>query len=167
MQTKSFHYRELNLPPHPLHIEKRDDHYEVFDSLRRKWVQLTDEEWVRQNFTAHLIADLGYPPSVMANEIGLTLNRTRRRADTIVFGRDGSPMIIIEFKAPTVEITQTVFDQIVRYNMTMRANILIVSNGLSHYCCLIDYTDSTYRFLPSIPSYAEALLLSGQVQKSI
>ncbi len=159
MQTKSFHYCKLNLPVHPLRIEERDNHYAIFDPLRHKWLQLTDEEWVRQNFTAHLIADLGYPSSVMANEIGLTLNRMRRRADTVVFGRDGSPMIIIEFKAPSVEITQTVFDQIVRYNMAMRAKLLIVSNGLAHYCCLVNYFDSSYRFLPSLPTYAEALSL--------
>lgn len=154
MQPKSFHYIPLNLPYHPLKIEKRDDgRYEVFDSIRNKWLVLTDEEWVRQNFVNHLSEDLGYPRSVIGNEVGLSFNRMRRRADTVVFGRDGKPLMIVEYKAPTVDITQTVFDQIVRYNMVLRARVLAVSNGLSHYVCSIDYHHNNYHFLDSIPLY--------------
>ncbi len=154
MQPKSFHYTALNLPCHPLKIEKKDDgRYEVFDCIRRKWLVLTDEEWVRQNFVNYLSEDLGYPRSIIGNEVGLLLNRTRRRADTVVFGRDGKPLMIIEYKAPSVDITQSVFDQIVRYNMVLRASFLAVSNGLSHYVCSIDYDNDSYRFLESIPPY--------------
>lgn len=154
MQTKSFHYTPLNLPAHPLRIEMGlDGRPEIYDPIRSKWLLLTDEEWVRQNFVSHLVEDLGYPRSVIGNEVGLTLNRTRRRADTVVFGRDGKPMVIVEYKAPAVEITQAVFDQIVRYNMVLRARVLAVSNGLAHYACLIDYERNSYQFLKDMPEY--------------
>lgn len=158
MQTKTFHFTPLNLPPRQLRIERRSPlQYDIFDPVRGKWLVLTDEEWVRQNFVAHMVADLGYPSSVIGNEVGLRLNRTLRRADTIVFGRDGSPLLIVEFKAPSVEITQAVFDQIARYNMTLKARFLVVSNGLNHFSCEVDARESTYRFLDHIPTYQEAI----------
>lgn len=116
---------------------------------------LTPEEFVRQNFTSWLMGSLNYPPSVMANEIGIRLNGTLRRCDTVVFDPDGSPLMIVEYKAPTINVTQDVFDQIVRYNMVLHAKYLIVSNGLRHFCCRIDYNHDTYHFLPRIPDYAE------------
>ncbi|MDE6511436.1 MAG: type I restriction enzyme HsdR N-terminal domain-containing protein [Muribaculaceae bacterium] len=123
----------------------------VFDPLRRKYVALTPEEYVRQHFTAWMTEFLGYPASLMSNEVSLKLNGTNRRCDTVVFRSDGSPSVIVEYKAPTVAITQTVFDQIARYNMALRSHFLIVSNGLRHFCCEMDYDNDTYRFLPNIP----------------
>ncbi len=143
----------LNLPPAPLRIRKEGDTDFVFDPLRHKWVVLTPEEWVRQHFTAWMQSAKGYPASLMANEIGIEVNGTRRRCDTVIFNRDGSPRIIIEYKAPEVNIVQEVFDQIVRYNMSLHADYLIVSNGMNHYCCRIDYANSTYHFIPQIPEY--------------
>lgn len=131
------------------------DGVEIYDPLRRKHVALTPEEWVRQHFVDYMIGVKGFPPSLMANEIGLTLNGTRRRCDTVVFDRRGQPMMIVEYKAPTVAVTQRVFDQIVRYNMVLRARYLTVSNGLAHYCCRIDYAARSYEFLPELPAYAE------------
>jgi type I site-specific restriction endonuclease len=91
----------------------------------------------------------------MANEISLSLNGTSRRCDTVVYDRTGKPLIIVEYKANTVEITQKVFDQIVRYNMVLKARYLIVSNGMKHYCCRIDYDNHTYHFLQEIPPYED------------
>lgn len=123
----------------------------VFDPLRRKYVALTPEEYVRQHFTAWMTDSLGYPASLMNNEVSLKLNDTSRRCDTVVFRSDGTPAVIIEYKAPTVAITQNVFDQIARYNMVLQSRYLIVSNGLQHFCCEMDYENDTYRFLPQIP----------------
>ncbi len=129
----------------------------VFDPLRSKYVALTPEEYVRQHFTAWMTDSLGYPASLMKNEVSLRLNDTRRRCDTVVFRSDGSPVVIVEYKAPTVAITQDVFDQIARYNMVLRSRYLIVSNGLRHYCCEMDYDNETYTFLPNIPMWSSEL----------
>lgn len=137
---------------------------EVYDPLRRKHVALTPEEWVRQHFVDYMIGTKGFPAGLMANEIGLTLNGTRRRCDTVVFDRRGRPMMIVEYKAPGVAITQKVFDQIVRYNMALRASYLTVSNGLAHYCCRIDYAAGGYAFLPELPDY-ESCCRGGEGQK--
>lgn len=147
-------YPQLNLPPAPLRIKSERDVTKVFDPLRGRWVVLTPEEWVRQHFTSWLQTALGYPAALMANEIGIEVNGTRRRCDTVIFSREGSPRIIVEYKSPDVTISQTVFDQIVRYNMCLRADYLIVSNGMLHYCCKLDYTDNSYHFIPKIPDYA-------------
>lgn len=148
-------YPNLNLPPIALDLKQEGSTIKVFDNLRQKYVVLTPEEWVRQHFTSHLIFGLHYPELLMANEIGLTLNGGQKRCDTVVFDRDLSPLIIVEYKAPTVKITQTVFDQIARYNMNLKARYLIVSNGLAHYCCKMDYVSNSYQFIPQIPDYRE------------
>lgn len=146
-------YPELNLPTVPLRIQEEGEYTKVFDPLRKKWVVLTPEEWVRQHFTAWLASEFHYPVSLTSNEIGIEVNGSRKRCDTVVFRRDGTPLIIVEYKAPDIKITQDVFDQIVRYNMQLHASYLIVSNGLTHYCCKIDYQNNTYHFLPKIPDY--------------
>lgn len=144
----------LNLPQKQFNIKKSDDgRLRIFDRLRRKFVALTPEEWVRQNFVAFLIDDRGFPAGLMANEVSLTQNGISRRCDTLVSDRNGRPFVIVEYKAPTVAVTQNVFDQIVRYNMVFQARYLIVSNGLAHYCCSIDYTTGSYTFLEEIPHY--------------
>ncbi len=150
---------ELNLPSMQIKVQKGTDGVErVWDGLRQRFVALTPEEWVRQHFVNWLINGKGYSRSMMANEIGIHVNGMPRRCDTVVFGRDKNPMVIVEYKAPDVKITQDVFDQIVRYNMTLHASYLIVSNGLNHYCCKIDYTHNTYHFIPVIPDYSTLIL---------
>ena len=151
----------LNLPPADLRLRTEGDTVKVYDPLRNKYVVLTPEEFVRQHFTSYLIHTLHYPKSIMANEVGLDLNGTKKRCDTVVFGLDGSPMVIVEYKAPGVSITQDVFDQIVRYNMRLKARYLIVSNGLRHYCCINDYAHDRYHFIPRIPDYSETFPFSG------
>ena len=146
--------QKLNLPEYSdVRICRDGDALKIFDRIRKKFVVLTPEEWVRQNFVNHLIENLGYPESLIANERGIELNGTSRRCDTVVFDRYGLPAMIVEYKAPTVNITQEVFDQIVRYNLVLHARFLIVSNGLTHYCCQIDSTTGSYTFLPAIPDY--------------
>lgn len=127
----------------------------IFDILRKKYVALTPEEWVRQHFTRFLLQEKGYPLGLMANEIQVNLNGTRKRCDTVLFNRDLTARMIVEYKAPSVEITQAVFDQITRYNMVLKVDYLVVSNGLRHYCCRINYLNGTYSFLPEIPCYNE------------
>ncbi len=145
----------LNLPPYEYRLQKSPRGINIYDTLRHRFVALTPEEWVRQHFVAFLINQKCYPTSLMNNEIALTLNGTRRRCDTVVFDGHGRPLVIIEYKASSIPVTQAVFDQIVRYNMVLQARYLIVSNGLSHYCCRVDYTAHSYEFLPDIPSYTE------------
>lgn len=152
----------LNLPHVELRIKEESGETKVFDRLREKWIILTPEEWVRQHFTAWMQQAYHYPASLMANEIGIEVNGTKKRCDTVIFRPDGRPRIIIEYKAPNVSVTQTVFDQIVRYNMALRADYLIVSNGLNHYCCKIDYANNTYNFIPRIPDYHD--IASGASQ---
>lgn len=143
----------LNLPACQFQIMRSVDGDKIFDRLRKKFVALTPEEWVRQNFVNYLVEYKGFPASLMANEVAITLNNTRRRCDTVVYSKMAEPLVIIEYKASSVEITQQVFDQIVRYNMVLRAQYLIVSNGLNHYCCSIDYDNNSYKFIKDIPNY--------------
>lgn len=147
----------LNLPQVDLRLHKEDNILKVFDPLRQKYVALTPEEYVRQHFTAWMTGVLGYPASLMNNEVSISLNNTRRRCDTVVFRSDGTPAMIVEYKAPTVEITQNVFDQIARYNMVLRSRYLVVSNGIRHFCCEMDYDSGSYSFLPNIPSWNKNL----------
>ena len=145
--------QKLAIPPADLKIVRRNNVFKIYDVLRKDYFCLTGEEFVRQLFVAWLIKDLGYPSSLMANEIGIKLNDTYKRCDTVVFSSDGSPLMIIEYKAPAVSVTQEVFNQIVRYNMTLKAKYLIVSNGYVNYCCHINYESHSIIFLENIPSY--------------
>lgn len=146
---------ELNLPSFDIRLQRDDEGVKIFDRLRKKFIILTPEEWVRQHFVNYLINHKGFPESLMANEIGITLNGTRRRCDTVVFDKHGSPMVIVEYKASSIVISQSTFDQIVRYNMVFHARYLIVSNGMNHYCCRIDYDNMSYDFLKEVPDYAD------------
>jgi type I site-specific restriction-modification system R (restriction) subunit len=146
--------QKLNLPEYSFRIKNENGKQLIFDILRRKFVRLTPEEWVRQNFVQFLIAEKNYPPSLMATEAGVNVNGNQQRADLVVFDRKGLPLLVAEFKAPEVKISQQTFDQIVRYNMQLKVGYLIVSNGLTHYCCAIDYASNSYAFIPEIPDFA-------------
>ena len=147
---------ELNLPEYEYRVKKREDgSWAIWDRLRERWVSLTPEEWVRQHFVEWLITTRPCPAALMGNEMSLTQNGIARRCDTVVGDRTGKPLVIVEYKAPTVKVTQKTFDQIVRYNMVLHARYLIVSNGLEHYCCRMDYETDSYHFLESIPCYAD------------
>ena len=145
----------LNLPQFDLKIKREDDKELIYDSLRRKYVALTPEEWVRQNFVQFLISEKMFPAGLMGNEVPLVQNGIKRRCDSLVSDKFGNPLVIVEYKAPSIEITQKVFDQIVRYNMVLRAQYLAVSNGLKHYFCAIDYANRSYSFIPMLPAYGK------------
>lgn len=143
----------LNLPAFDAKIAVHDGKQVIFDDIRRRYVTLTPEEWVRQHFVHFLIAHKGYPQTLMANEVQVQLNGIRKRCDTVLYRRDLSARMIVEYKAPDVPITQAAFDQITRYNMALKVDYLIVSNGLRHYCCRMDYADGRCDFLPDVPAY--------------
>lgn len=148
--------QQLNLPPYQANVKKIGGMVKIMDILRRKFVALTPEEWVRQNFVHFLIEKKGYSSTLMANEVALELNGTKRRCDTVVYtlGDNGElkPRMIIEYKAPDVEITQRVFNQITRYNMVLQVEYLVVSNGMKHFCCRVDIEKGEYVFLEDIPT---------------
>lgn len=147
--------QQLNLPEYNATITEKDGKPMIFDNLRRIYVALTPEEWVRQHFIHYLIEQHNYPATLMANETSITLNNTRRRCDTVVYDRTLRPRMIIEYKAPTVKIDSKVFAQISRYNLVLRVDYLVVSNGLQHYCCKMDYANNRYTFMQGIPPYHE------------
>ena len=144
---------ELNLPTFDAHIKSVEGVMSVFDMLRKKYVALTPEEWVRQSFTHYVTSEKGYRPELMNNEVQLSLNGMARRCDTVVWDMRLHPVMIVEYKAPDVEITQKVFDQIQRYNMVLQVKYLVVTNGMTHYCCRVDYLGHTCEFLSEIPDW--------------
>ena len=148
---------ELNLPKYGIKIANENGHQTIFDVLRRKYVALTPEEWVRQHFVHYLIDHKGYPQALMANEIQLAIGNKKLRCDSVLYDRSLKPRMIIEYKAPTVNITQKVFDQITVYNMLLHVDYLVVSNGIKHYCCQMDYDNQKYLFLDDIPDYQNLL----------
>ena len=154
----------LNLPKFSVKVTEKAGKPSIWDPVRRKFVALTPEEWVRQHFVNYLVTEKNYPQELLANEVAVKLNGTSKRCDTVAYNRflicdtviyrqTGTPFVIIEYKAPHIEITSAVFDQIVRYNMVLHVKYLTVSNGIRHFCCKIDYEKQTYAFLEDIPEY--------------
>ncbi|MDH6533482.1 hypothetical protein D0T51_00600 [Parabacteroides sp. 52] len=145
----------LNLPTYPTKVTEKKGKKYILDLVRNKYVALTPEEWVRQHFVNYLMTEKGFPKELLANEVAIKLHNTNKRCDTIAYDRFLTPLVIIEYKAPDIEITDKVFDQIVRYNMVLQVKYLIVSNGFNHFCCQIDYLTQSYSFLQYIPDYKE------------
>lgn len=147
----------LNLPSYSVKLNDNNGVRLIYDPLRKKYIVLTPEEWVRQHFINFLSQYKDYPVELMANEVLLRLNSTSKRCDTVVYDKYLTPLAIIEYKAPHIKVTQEVFEQIYRYNIVLRVKYLIVSNGMQHFCCRIDYTKNTSTFLSDIPTYEEIL----------
>jgi type I site-specific restriction endonuclease len=145
----------LNLPQYSFRIKEKSGKKLIFDGFRRKWVALTPEEWVRQNFVRYLTEEKHFPSSLVAVERSLRMNRRDFRTDIVLFSKSGNPLVVVECKAPEVKISQLVFDQVARYNLDLRVSYLIVTNGLEHYCCRFDQQQLSYTFLPEIPDYRE------------
>ncbi len=145
----------LNLPEYPIKVKEEAGKKVVFDEIRRQYVALTPEEWVRQHFVHFLIEHKGYSKSLMGNEVLVKLHNQKKRCDTVVYNNRLEPLMIIEYKAPEVKITQAVFNQICRYNIVLRVKYLIVSNGLQHYCCELNYDTLNYQFINEIPFFSE------------
>lgn len=144
---------ELNLPSYNIRVSGTPSKPMVFDRLRRKYVALTPEEWVRQHFINFLIEHKGYPSELLANEVKLKIGNKSLRADSVLYDRTLKARMIIEYKAPDITITEKVFEQITTYNMLLDVDYLIVSNGIKHYCCKIINTNEKYLFLEDIPDY--------------
>ena len=144
---------QLNLPQYAVRVREDNGHHSIFDILRRKYVALTPEEWVRQHFIHYLTDHLGYPKAWLANEVELKCGSKRLRCDSVLYDNKLQPRMIIEYKAPTIQLQQRVFDQISVYNMLLHVYYLVVSNGLQHYCCRMDYINNRYVFLEEIPRY--------------
>ncbi len=145
--------QRLNLPEYSLKIKNENGKTFVFDSIRKKFVVLTPEEWVRQNFIQYLIHEKNFPASLMAVEKQLIVNDKSCRFDLLIYNRKAQPEIIVEFKAPEVKISQDTFDQAVRYNMALKVKYIVVSNGMQHFACEINYEKNSYSFLKEIPGF--------------
>jgi len=146
---------KLNLPEYNFRMEAVESTTWIFDPIRKKKVVLTPEEWVRQNFLQYLIREKQVPESLVRVEMGLKLNKLTRRGDIVVFNRTGQPLLIVECKSPDVKLNQKVFDQVARYNLVLKVDYLIITNGLKHFCCRMDYPNHAYHFLESIPDYSK------------
>ena len=143
----------LNLPQAELRVKSNENKQFIFDIIRKKFVVLTPEEWVRQHIIHFLVYVKKYPKSIIAVEKQLIINKLKKRFDILIFNKNGAPEIIIECKSPTTKITQASFDQIARYNLTINASYVIVSNGLEHFFCKLDTDNERYIFLKDIPNY--------------
>ena len=143
----------LNLPDYEIKLSGTPTKPTIFDILRRKYVALTPEEWVRQHFIHFLIEHKHYPASLLANEVPLQVGEKKVRADSVLYDNQLRPRMIIEYKAPTIPLTQKVFDQISVYNLLLHVDYLVVSNGLGSYICKMDYEQQSYTFLESLPDY--------------
>jgi hypothetical protein len=144
---------ELNLPAYELKLKVVDGKILVFDMVRKRYVVLTPEERVRQMILAFLIKDKEYPKSLLAVEKKIVLNTLAKRCDIVVYDKQGVALMIVECKAPNIDISQEAFDQVARYNMKLKVKYLVVTNGLKHYCCFIDFEKNNYYFLEEIPGY--------------
>ena len=157
--------QKLNFPPYEFKIREPGDTGQIskiFDTIRRKYVSLTPEEWVRQHMARFLVEELGYPKGRVGMEKEIRVNKLSRRPDLVIFGETGKPLLVVECKAPKVKITQSVFDQAARYNLTLKAHFFIFTNGLKTYCCLLHAPSGSYHFLETIPSYADLKSFASQ-----
>jgi len=143
--------QKLNFPTYNYKFEKRADKIYIFDEIRRQYVHLTPEEWVRQHTLQFLIQEKHYPKTLIAVEKQLTINQTQRRFDIVVFNRQMQPHILVECKAPHIKIDQKTFDQANQYNWLLKAPYLFLTNGLKHYICQINFDENNYQFLKELP----------------
>lgn len=143
----------LNLPTYSFKIKSDLQRKLIFDSIRKKYVVLTPEEWVRQNFIRFLVEEKGYPASLIAIEKKVDVNLLPQRSDIVLYNNKANPVMIVECKAAKIKITQDVFNQIARYNIKLKVPFLVVTNGLRHFCCFMDYEKKSFQFLEEIPDY--------------
>lgn len=147
--------KNLNFPSYNFRIKNSENNTYIFDVIRKKFVVLQPEEWVRQNCIQFLINEKNFPVNLINVEKVVRINGLNKRYDIIAYNSDGSIFLIVECKAPKVKISQSAFDQIARYNLTLKASYLMVTNGLNHYFCTIDHNLGIYNFLKELPSYVK------------
>ena len=145
--------KKLNFPSYQFKIKSENNRKQIFDDIRKKYVRLTPEEWVRQHLAKHLIIEKKYPAGLIAIEAGLNYNGLKKRSDLVAYNNQGKPILIAECKAPNIKLTQSTFDQAAIYNMSLKVNYLLITNGLEHYCCSIDHKKKEFYFLSEIPIY--------------
>ena len=147
--------QELNFPKFSFRFKNKENKISIFDVIRKRFVILQPEEWVRQHCIHYLIDYKGYPKSLINIEKELIINSLRKRYDIVIFNSDGSIHLIVECKAPTININQNVFDQIALYNLSLNATYLMISNGINHYYCQMDFKNEKYHFLKDVPEYTQ------------
>ncbi|TBV26282.1 restriction endonuclease subunit R [Meridianimaribacter sp. CL38] len=145
--------QKLNFPTYSFRFKNNENKVSIFDAIRKKFVVLQPEEWVRQHCLQFLIEEKKYPKSLINVEKELTVNDLRKRYDIVVYNPNGQIHLVVECKAPKINIDQTVFDQIARYNLELNATYLMVTNGINHYYCQMDFENERYVFLRDIPEY--------------
>jgi len=145
----------LNLPTYSFKIKSEDNRKYIFDEIRKKYLLLTPEEWVRQNFIKYLIREMNYPQQLISIEMEFKIKKLVKRCDIVVFNKSGKPNLIVECKSPSIIISQEVFDQISLYNRYLNVDYLIVTNGLKHYCCIFNKQTGDYSFTGEIPGYCD------------
>jgi hypothetical protein len=150
--------KQLNLPQYSFRITGKEGEEMILDPIRKKYVRLTPEEWVRQNFVQYLIQEGKYPPGLLGIEVMSSYNKLRKRVDILVHNRSGAPVMIVECKSPDIIIDETVFDQIVSYNMGYRVPYIVVTNGIVHYAFKIDFELNKFEYLLVIPLYEDLLI---------
>tara|TARA_R110002033_G_scaffold48003_1_gene93657 strand:- start:1589 stop:2041 length:453 start_codon:yes stop_codon:yes gene_type:complete len=146
-------FQELNFPKFEYRFKSTENKVSIFDVIRKKFIILQPEEWVRQHCVHYLINNKNYPISLINVEKELTINGLKKRYDIVIFNSDGSIFLIVECKSHSIKIDQTTFDQIARYNLVLNATYLMVTNGLNHYYCEMDMESERYSFLKTIPDY--------------
>jgi hypothetical protein len=147
--------QSLNLPTYSFKIKSEDNRKFIFDEIRRKYLLLTPEEWVRQNFIKYLVNEKKYPQQLISIEMEFKINTLIKRCDIVVFNKSGRPNLIVECKSPSITIKQDIFDQISDYNRYFNVDYLIVTNGIKHYCCKFDKNKRSFPFIDVIPEYSE------------
>jgi len=147
--------KALNLPTYSLKIKSENGLEYVYDQFRKKYVRLTPEEWVRQNFAVYLVNEKSYPASRMMIEKSLKVNKMSKRCDILVCDDAGRPVLMVECKSPEIKIGQSTFEQVSVYNIAFHVKYLIITNGLQHFCCSVDFINQTVDFLKDIPQYSE------------
>ena len=146
--------RPLNFKKYSFRFKSSENSIYIFDIIRKKFVVLQPEEWVRQHTLHFLIEEKKYPKSIINVEKQIVVNKLKKRFDIVVFNPDGSIQVLVECKAPDIKITQAAFDQIAKYNIKLNAKYLMVTNGLEHYYCQIDLEKEKYTFLREIPDFS-------------
>lgn len=147
--------QQLNLPEYDFKVKRELNKEYIFDVIRKKYLVLTPEEWVRQHVVSFLINHKKFPKSLIVIEKGLVFNEMQKRADVLIYNKQLQPLFMVECKAPHIKITEATFEQIARYNMVFKVPYLLVTNGMNHYCCKIDFKNESYTFLEDIPDYSQ------------
>lgn len=144
---------KLNLPEYEFRFKNVLDKRYIFDEYRKKYVVLTPEEWVRQNFLKYLNVEKKYPKSLTGVEISLKINGLSKRADIVIYDSERKPDVVVECKAPTVKIDEKTCQQALLYNTSFSARLIILTNGIAHYCIVTDTENNNYTFIKTIPEY--------------